>query len=106
MRNVSDNKKMMARNTTVETVNGRTTVVYYKTAIVVFDKAEIVLNTGGWWTMMTRERMNRSSNYYNLGFRVYQTGKKWYVEYMDAEHRYKEEKIRLDRKTGKVTPVR
>ena len=103
---MSDNKTELAYETTAETVNDRTTVVYYKTAIVVFDEVEIILYTGGWWTRSTKNRMNRVCEHFDLGFRVYQTGKKWYVEYMDAEHRYKEKKIRLDRKTGKVTPVR
>lgn len=58
-----------------------TTVVYHTTPVVKFSNSMIILNTGGWYTMTTRKRMNQASNQFNLGYRVFQRDTKWYVEY-------------------------
>ena len=91
--------------TTVHTENGNTIVVYYETAVVIFNDEEIILNTGGWWTRSTQGRMNWASKQFDLGYRIQRQGKVFHVTYQDEKHGYDTERIRLDRKTGEVTPV-
>ena len=95
-----------SHKTTVYTdEQGVTRVVYYDTAVVTFDDAEIILNTGDWWTRSTKGRMNRASEHFDLGYRVYQKGNVWYIAYHDAEHQFATEQVRLDRQTGEVQPL-
>jgi hypothetical protein len=56
-------------------------VYYHRTCIVSFNKTHIMLDTGGWWTVTTKLRMNQASNQFDLGFRVYQKEGVWYVSY-------------------------
>ena len=91
--------------TTVHTENGNTIVVYYETAVVTFNDEEIILNTGGWWTRSTQDRMNWASKHFDLGYRIQRQGKVWHVTYQGEQHDFDTEQIRLDRKTGEVTPV-
>jgi hypothetical protein len=62
---------------------GQTEVIYHQTAVVTFDTEKIILDTGGWWTRSTKTRMNQVSEYYNLGFRVFQKAGEWFVDYQD-----------------------
>ena len=91
--------------TTVHAEKGNTIVVYYETAVVTFNDGEIILNTGGWWTRSTQDRMNWASKQYDLGYRIQRQGKVFHVTYQDETCGFDTERIRLDRKTGKVTPV-
>lgn len=92
--------------TTVESdKGGKTRVVFYETAVVVFDEDEILLNTGGWWTVTTRVRMNQASRHFDLGYLVFTKAGKWYVEWAGKREPFSTEQVRLDRKTGKVTQV-
>ena len=91
--------KSVRYQTTVHADKGKTVVVYYETAVVKFNDEEIILNTGGWWTM------NWASKHFDLGYRIQRQGKTWHVTYQDKQHAFETEHIRLDRKTGKVTPV-
>ncbi len=84
--------------------DGRTEVVYYGTAIVQFDDREILLNTGDWWTRSTKSRMNLVSRHFNLDFQVISKSGIWYVIFQRISHQFAVTKIRLDRKTGAVTP--
>lgn len=60
---------------------GKGTVIYYhNTPVVTFDEEIIKLNTGGWWTATTKTRMNQTSYQFDLGFRVYQSNRDWFVE--------------------------
>ena len=56
-------------------------VTLYNTDIVSVYKHEIVLYTGGYFTSTTKNRMNQTSNQFNLGFKVYQKDLAWYVDY-------------------------
>ncbi len=85
--------------------DGKTEVVYYETVIVVFDDEEIVLNTGGWRTRSTQTRMNQISKAFKLGYRVFQKDSIWHIKYLNGNHPFESEKIRLDRTTGKVKPL-
>lgn len=60
-----------------------TTVRLYNTDIVTFDDTAntVTLNTGGFFTDMTRNRMNQTSNQFNLGFSVYAVAGQWFVNY-------------------------
>ena len=97
--------KSVRYQTTVHADKGKTVVVYYETAVVKFNDEEIILNTGGWWTMSTQVRMNWASKHFDLGYRIQRQGKTWHVTYQDKQHAYEAEQVRLDRKTGEVTPV-
>lgn len=70
-------------NTTVShDANGRLqNVRYYATDIVSLKGRKIVLNSGGWHTVTTKERMNQAANVYNLGYYVFQRKYKWFVEF-------------------------
>jgi hypothetical protein len=54
-------------------------VTYHSTDVVVFSKEEIVLDTGGWFTVTTKARMNQASNEFGLGYQVYQEKGYWYI---------------------------
>lgn len=55
-------------------------VTYHETDVVTVSKTgRITLNTGGWFTNTTKLRMNQAAYVYNLGYRVYQEKRKWYV---------------------------
>lgn len=55
-------------------LNGGFEVRLHSTCIITVDKVAktITLNTGGWNTATTRNRLNQVSNEYNLGYKVYQ----------------------------------
>ena len=58
--------------TTVSNSDGVTRIVYHRTTVVRFDADDITLQDGGWQTVTTKRRMNQASEYFNLGFQVYQ----------------------------------
>ena len=57
-----------------------TRVKLHDTYIVSLMQNRIVLNTNGWKTMTTKERMNQVSDLYDLDLHVYQESNDWYVE--------------------------
>lgn len=61
--------------------DGKMKVIYHSTAIVTWDENSIVLNTGGWRTATTKNKMNQASNQYGIGFSVYQKNGNWFVDY-------------------------
>lgn len=63
--------------------NGITKVYYHNTCIVEFSNNHVLLNTGGWNTVTTKRRMNQVSEWFNLGFTVYQKNFIWYVQIND-----------------------
>jgi len=67
--------------TTIKTVNGKTAITYHSTAVVTFDQDSIVLDSGGWFTQTTKNRMNQTSNQFDLGFNVFQKLSVWWVGY-------------------------
>jgi hypothetical protein len=77
--------------------------VCYRTPIVIFDKGEIILDAGGWWTRTTMTRMNQASHHFGLRYRVFQKDTQWFVEYKKEKHNVTDERVRLDRTSGEVT---
>ena len=74
--------------TTVSTENGVTRVTYHKTVVVKFDHDHIVLNSGGWLTATTKNRMNQASNQFDLGYTVFQDKGRWYIKVNDYMHEF------------------
>ena len=101
----STEPKSVRYQTTVHDEKGNTVVVYYETAVVTFNDEKIILNTGGWWTRSTQDRMNWASKQFDLGYRIQRQGKAWQVTFQDEQQAYEAEQVRLDRKTGKVRSV-
>lgn len=66
-------------NTKVYQENGSTKVVLHGTVIVAFNSHRVILNSNGWRTVTTKQRMNQASKEYGLGFTVYQRNWEWYV---------------------------
>ena len=69
-------------NTEVRFHDGRTIVRLHSTDIVDVDTRDntITLNTGGWNTVTTKERMNTVLSAFNSPYRVYQRNFQWYVQ--------------------------
>lgn len=59
--------------------HGTTYVRYHDTNVVAFDEDTIVLNTGGYFTVTTKNRMNQTANQFDLGYHIYQDHFLWYV---------------------------
>ena len=76
---------------------GQTQVIFYYTPVVSFDNKQIILNSGGWWTMSTKKRMNQVSEFYGLGFRVFQKAGDWFVDYKNAVQPFDSRQISLAR---------
>lgn len=72
-------------------------VTYHQTEVVKLTPFEIHLNTGGWFTVTTKTRMNQASNQYSLGYHVYQQKGKWYVSYKGKSYEFKNGSITLKR---------
>ena len=68
-------------NTEVRFHDGRTIVRLHSTDIVDVDTRDntITLNTGGWNTVTTKERMNAVLRAFNSPYHVYQRDFQWYV---------------------------
>ena len=64
-------RKISKNNTAVVHNADTTTVILHGTPIVTITPEHIVLNTGGFNTATTRNRMNQVSNQLNLGYKVY-----------------------------------
>ena len=60
---------------------GYTRVKYHFTDVVTFNDSVINLDTGGWESLTTKQRMNQASNQFGLGFNVYQHNFKWFVKF-------------------------
>lgn len=65
--------------TSVWTEAGVTSVKYHNTIVVQFDDDLIHLDTGGWFTVTTKRRMDEVSDEFGLNYRVYQRKFKWFV---------------------------
>ena len=74
-------------NTVVTNDDKGILVRLYNTTIVKVDNDtnSITLDTGGYNTKTTKDRMNLTSDTFNLGFRVYQKDFTWYVSYKGKE---------------------
>ena len=69
-------------------------VVYHSTAVVKFNEFEIILNSNGWETKTTKDRMNQTAQEYNLNYSVYQKDYIWYVNYGNKIYQF-QDKIQL-----------
>ena len=58
-----------------------TKVIYHSTKVVSFNSDTIVLNSGGYETKTTKDRMNQTAIEYYLDYMVYQKNYKWFVVY-------------------------
>ena len=76
--------------TTITTTNGVTIVIYHNTKVVKWDKDKITLDSGGWRTKTTKNRMNQASNQFGLGFQVYQSKGEWFVSTKDGEMEFED----------------
>ena len=83
-------------NTEVRFHDGRTIVRLHSTDIVDVDTTDntITLNTGGWNTVTTKERLNAVLSAFNSPYRVYQRDFQWYVQmqYYHCQHCFSEER--------------
>ena len=68
-------------NTKVYNKNGFFCVKYHSTEIIKFNKDMIILNSGGWYTNTTKNRINQTCNQYDLCLNVFQKAYDWFVEY-------------------------
>lgn len=67
-------------------LSGEETVIkLYNTNVVTFNAHRIMLNTGGWKTVTTKQRMNQASDEYDLGFTVFQRQGMWFVSFNGDE---------------------
>lgn len=80
---------------------GNTEIAYHSTKVVIFSEELIALDNGGWSSVTTKRRMNEVSHTFNLGYQVFQAKHQWYVSFGGKTYPYSN-KMRLDRKTGKV----
>lgn len=71
------------KRTSIQKIAQTTKIALYDTTIVEFTKKTIKLNSGGFYTRTTKERMNQVSREYNLGFQVFQDKYIWQVAYKD-----------------------
>jgi hypothetical protein len=67
--------------TTVANDGKYTIVTYHQTQVVKWNWNKIILDSGGWETQTTKNRMNQASNQYGLGYQVFQHDFTWYVDY-------------------------
>lgn len=65
-----------------------TNVMLHETIIVKFNDDYIKLNTDGWKTATTKNRMNQTAQHFNLGFNVYQKNYTWYVDHNNKTFEY------------------
>ena len=80
--------------------DGFTKVIYYTTNVVAFNNDKIVLNTGGFWTKSTKDRMNQASIQFRLGYSVYQSKGQWYVDYKGEKIPFESMTVTLERNSG------
>ena len=59
-------------------------VTYVSTRIVSWDDNTVTLNSGGWQTATTKNKMNQAANQFGLGFGVYQRKGDWFVRLKDG----------------------
>ena len=60
--------------------NGHLVIKCHKTIIVDVGQHNTTLKTGGCKTKKTKDDMNRASSQFNLGFKVFQKKRAWYVD--------------------------
>ena len=67
--------------TVVYFAHNMTRVRYHQTEVVQFNDKLIVLNSNGWTTATTKNRMNQTSNQFGLDYYVFQKDFEWFVDF-------------------------
>jgi len=67
--------------TTISEYDNEWVVTYHSTNVIRVTNEQITLNSGGWRTNTTKNRMNQTSNQFGLGYRVFQKNFEWFVEF-------------------------
>lgn len=80
----------------IEKVEG-ISVIYHQTTVVWFNLAKIVLDTGGWFTLTTKTRMNQASNQYGLDYHVRQVKGQWFCEFKGQAIKFEGDTLTLTR---------
>ena len=85
------NKNDWSNSNTFVTYNESTncsTVVLHRTAIAVYDHNTnaLKLNTGGWYSVTTKSRLNAILDQLITGARVFQKDFNWYLNYNNQTH--------------------
>ena len=64
------------------------TIVLHRTAIAVYDHKNqaLKLNTGGWYSVTTKSRLNAILDQLITGARVFQRDINWYLNYNNQTH--------------------
>lgn len=78
---MSQQNKVGSHATSIYQSNGFTCVKYHATEVVKFNNEKIILNSGGWETATTKNRMNQASNQFGLNYHVFQRDFQWYVDF-------------------------
>jgi hypothetical protein len=82
---------MSSRNTKVtRDEDGYVTVRLYDTDIVRFNDDEIILNSGRWHTITTKQRMNDASSTFDLEYSVWNKKGNWMVSTPAGEVPYED----------------
>ena len=84
---------MKKHATTIFTDDNITYVVYHKTAVVKYTNDKIVLNSGGWETKTTKDRMNQTAEEHMLDYMVYQKNYEWFVKVGDKVYPFEDKMI-------------
>jgi len=81
------NRRKIGNNTYLTRDGENITMLYHSTKVVVVDpKNNITLNTGGWFTASTKERMNWALA--RTGYRIIQHNWVWYLVSGDVRYPY------------------
>jgi hypothetical protein len=83
--------------TKVKVSGSELVIEYHETEVVKANDCFIILNTGGWFTVTTKTRMNQASNEFSLGYSVYQKKGFWYVDYKGKTYLFNDEVLTLER---------
>ena len=92
------NKNDWSNSNTFVEYNSNTncsTVVLHRTAIAVYDHntQALKLNTGGWYSVTTKSRLNAILQELIAGARVYQKNFDWFLSYNNSTHDFNDEMI-------------
>jgi hypothetical protein len=89
--------KVSGVSTVIGSDNGYEYVQYHRTKVVKWNEREIILDSGGWFSPTTKNRMNQTSSQFKLGFSVYQKKGQWFVFYKDQDIPFEGNKVTLYR---------
>ena len=76
---MSQTQEVRGVATSIRSEGGFTHVRYHATDVVSFSDKEIILRTGGWFSVTTKLRMNQAANQFDLGFVVGSDKGEWKV---------------------------